>query len=237
MGTWDDGILDNDSASDGLLDLAHGVVTDIEGLGAGKTTLAATSRLGGAVGVLLQLSPYQFSGERGAVVTSAVQAHAASILRFPPPFRRVLQAVAAGEGEALAERRAKLPARQLKLLHAEATASPFGKREPALFAGDSAQAYVQQVARRCVKMVDDDFADESNWSDLCREASGLGGLAALLVLAPCKVSPLKLAGWQRKARRGLATLEADADEELPFQRKYHAKLDRVFTALLARFAA
>lgn len=235
MGTWDHGILDNDSASDGLADLAHGVGADIQSIGARKTSVVAASRLAGAVGVLLQLSAYAFTGATGAAITAALQAHARSIAKLSPGARRVLQAVIAGEGEALAERRGKLPIRQVRLLHAAATASPFGKREPALFASEPAMAHVQQVARRCVAMVDEDFADESNWSDLCREASGLGGLAALMVLEPCRVSTVKLTGWRRKAQRGLATLAAAADEELPFQRKYHASLDRVLEVLLARF--
>ena len=235
MGTWDHGILDNDCASDGLADLAHGVLADIERLGASKPTATSTARLGGAVGVLLQLSPARFSDETGAAITAALQTHADSIAALSPGPRRILRRVLAGEGAALAERPAKLPIRQVRLLHAEATRAPFGKREPALFEASAAKSYVQQVARRCVEGLDEDFADESNWSDLCRESVGMGGLAALMVLEPCKVSPRKLASWRLKAQRGLAALEADADDELPFQRSYHANLDKVFAALLTRF--
>lgn len=237
MGTWDHGLLDNDCASDGLGDLAHGVAEDIESLGAAKPTLTTTSRLGGAVGTLLQLSPYSFTGEPGGRVVAAVQAHAASIRGFPPPFRRTMDAVSVGEGEALASRPARMPRAHLALLHVGATRAPFGKREPALFAGKAATAYVQTVARRCVAGVDEDFEDESNWSDLCREGVGLGGLAALLVLSPCSVPARKLDGWRRKARRGLAALEAEPDDELEFHRVYYANLDRVFAALARRFAA
>lgn len=236
MGTWDRGLLDNDCASDGIDDLAGAVLEDIEALGEGKPTLAATGRLGAAVGVLLQLSPYSFTEEGGARVVAALQAHAGTIVQFPPPFRRVLQTVMAGGGEALAERPARMPRAQAALLHAGGGRA-FGRREPSLFAGKSGAAYVQVVARRCVEAIDEDFADEANWSDLCREGIGMGGLAALLVLAPCKVSTRKLAGWRRKAQLGLATLIEEEDEELEFQREYHANLDRVFAALLRRFAA
>lgn len=234
MGTWDHGLLDNDCASDTIVDLAREVAADIEQIGASKPTLATTARLGGAVGVLLQLSPYAFTGEPGGRIVAAVQAHAGSIRGFPPPFRRILGAVGAGEGEALASRPAWMPRAQIGLLHAGATRAPFGRREPALFAGKTAIAYVQVVARRCVAGVDEDFADEDNWSDLCREGVGLGGLAALLVLAPISVPARKIEGWRRKARRGLAALEAEPDDELEFHRSYHANLDRVFAALERR---
>ncbi len=236
MGTWDQGILDNDCASDGLGDVTHGVLADITRLGASKPTMTTTARLGAAVGVLLQLSAYSFTDTTGAAIVAALQAHAGTIARFPPAFRRVLQKVLAGEGEALAQRPGGLTLRPARLLHTAAKKSPFGKREPALFADKAAAAYVQVVTRRCVEMVDDDFADESNWSDLCREGLGIGGLAALLVLEPSRVPVRKISGWRKKAQRGLATLEADADEELDFQRKYHANLDRVFELLLARFS-
>lgn len=237
MGTWDHGLLDNDCASDGLGELADGILEDIEDIGAQRPTLAATGKLGGAVGVLMQLSPYAFSDETGARVAAAVQAHASGIIRFPPLFRRFMQQVGAGKGEALAEPRARMPKAQIAMLHRDSTEAPFGKRVAALFANKSGAAYVQTVARRCVEMIDEDFADETNWSDLCREGVGLGGLAALLVLTPCSVPTRKLEGWRRKAKAGLATLVAEPDEELPFHRMYYANLDRVFAALLRRFAA
>jgi len=236
MGTWDHGLLDNDCASDGVADIAVEISADIAELGAARPTLASTSKLGGAVGTLLQLSPYSFTGEPGRAVVAALQAHVASIRGFPPPFRRILSAVIAGEGEALAGRPARMPRAHIALLHVGATQAPFGKREPALFAGKSAMAYVQSVARRCVEGVDDDFADASNWSDLCREGVGLGGLAALLVLSPCRVPARKIAGWRRKARQGLAALAAEPDDELAFHRLYYANLDRTFAALARRFA-
>lgn len=237
MGTWDHGLLDNDCASDGLFELRETVVADLRKSAAVKPSPTATARLGAAIGVLLQLSDQPFAGDTGKEITAAAQAHAGAAASFPPPFRRLLAEVAADRGAPLAQRPAKLPASQSQLLHVGSQRPPFGKREPALFASTAAAAYAQQVARRCVRMVDADFADRSNWSDLCREGVGLGGLAVLLVLAPCAVSTAKLEGWRRKANTGLAALEREDDEELPFHRKYHANLDRIFVALLRRFAA
>ncbi len=83
-------------------------------------------------------------------------------------------------------------------------------------------------------MIDEDFEDADQWSDLCREGMGIGCLAVLLVLAPVHVPRSKIAKWQRCAAKGLAELEKEPNEELDFQRKYYKNLDAVFTAILAR---
>jgi hypothetical protein len=235
MGAWDHGLLDNDCAADGLADLATSVAADIEVLGARRPSATTTARLGAAVGVLLQLSPHEFRDEQGEALVAALTPHLGALARSPPGFRRLLLRVVDGGGEALAERPGRLPRGVAGLLHVGARGCPFGRREPALFVGDAAAAYVQSVARRCVRRVDDDLDDDSVRSDLCREGTGMGALAALLVLEPCRVSARRLASWRRKARRGLAELEDPDDDELPFQRAYYANLDRVFAALLARF--
>lgn len=239
MGTWDDGLLDNDTALDGLAELVDGVVQDIESIGAGKPTAAAAGRLAGAIGVLLQLAPDRFEkGEpAGERLAAAVRGQAKGVARLGAGARRVLGKLAAGEGLAPAERRGRMARTHAALLHAGSEESRFGRRVPALFAGAAGAAYVRAVARRCVAMVAEDFEDPANWGDLCREGIGIGGLAALLVLAPCRVAARTIAGWRSKARRGLAGLEAEDDEELGFHRGYYRNLDRVLGILMRRFAA
>jgi hypothetical protein len=238
MGTWDDGILDNDTALDGLGELEVGIASDIERLGASKPSAASTAKLGAAVGVLLQLSSYDFGldTDHGPAIVSAVKAHAKTIAKLPPAARKVLDAVAAGEGKALGDRPAKMTAKQIRLLNADAKESRFGKREASLFASPPAAAYVQEVAKRCVEMIDGDFEDADNWSDLCREGLGLGCLAALMILEPCKVSPAKVARWRRSAKKGIALLEKERDEELAFHRGYYRNLDGVLAILEKRFS-
>ena len=237
MGTWEDGLLDNDTALDGLGDLQSAIVADIVELGAAKPTATSTGRLAGAVGALLQLSAYDFDDEAdGSAIAAAVKAHAAEIAKLPAPARKLLDQVAAGHGKALAEREAKLPVEQMRLLHSGGKgASPFGRREPSLFATKAAAAYVQEIAQRCVGAVDGDFEDENNWNDLCREGVGIGTLPVLLVLAPCRVPTAKIERWRKKAKKGIASLEEEPDEELDFHRGYYAKLDKVLALLLRRF--
>lgn len=236
MGAWDRGLLDNDTASDGLLDLAREIVEDIERLGATRPTPTSTARLVAAIGVLLQLSPYQFAPDMSAPMIAAIRAHARQIAGLPAATRRILAEIEAGKAEPRADRRARMARTLTNLLHAGNPEAPFGRREPALFLGAPAERYVQTVARRCVAMIDDDFADDDNWSDLCREGVGIGALAALLVLDPCQVPVKKIEGWRRKAQKGIARLEADEDDELEFHRDYYANLDRVFAAVLRRFS-
>lgn len=238
MGTWDDGLLDNDTALDGLGDLTYGIGQDIVALGAESPGGDATERLCAAIGVLLQLSSYDFDPEspNGPGIAAALAAHATSIAELPDARRRVMQRVLDGEGMALAERPDEEAAAHAALFNKNAKASRFGRRETTLFSTDAARAYVQEVADRCVEAVDADFEDEGNWSDLCREAAGMGHLAVLSVLAPCAVSTEKIAAWREMATRGIAELRDRADDELEFQEGYYANLLGVLDVLAARFA-
>jgi hypothetical protein len=238
MGTWNEGILENDTAADGLAALQSSVVSDITELGAGPATPTSTATLGAAVGVLLQLSAYEFGldTDSGPEIVKALKAHAAQIAVLPTAARMVLERVMAGEGTAIAEQPAKVPASHLKLLYSGGTTrSPFGARQASLFTGSVGKKYVQKVAKRCIEAVDEAFDDEDNWCDLCREAEGIGTLAALLVIEPCKVPAAKIDAWRKKAKKGLAVLEADPDEELDFHQKYYANLDKLFGVLRDRF--
>ncbi|MBL4844794.1 MAG: hypothetical protein JKY65_04640 [Planctomycetes bacterium] len=238
MGTWDEGMLDNDSSLDGLGDITHGLIEDIQTLGTTEPGASSTGRLGAAIGILLQLSPFDFSADSGQSesIVEALKAHEQGIgSHLPAAAQKILARVVAGEGQKLAERTAALPATLTSALHTGAASGPFGLREPSLFETESGAAYVEEVAQRCVQLVADDFEDEDNWSDLCREASGMGALATLLVLEPCAVSPEKVLEWRTSAAKGLAQLEAEQDDELDFQRPYYANVDLVFAALLQRY--
>lgn len=239
MGTWDEGMLNNDCSADGLGEVVHWVIEDIQSLGATTPGARSTGRLGAAVGVLLQLpSSYYLSAqsEKSKGIIESLQAHEEGIrAHLPPAAQRILARVVAGEGPQLAERQAKMPAKLFRALHKDGKVGMFGRREPSLFDSPSGAAYVKALAKRCVKMIDEDFKDEDVWSDLCREAWSMGPLALLLVLEPCSVPPTKLARWRRSAAKGLALLEANEDDELDFQRPYYANVDVVFAKLLRRF--
>jgi len=239
MGTWAEGILDNDSTLDGLGDLRHEVVNDILAFGETKPTAASTNKLCAAVGLLLQLSSYDFKldGDSGPKIIAAVKAHEKSFTKLPSAARKLLALILDGKGEELAKRPEKMSPKTAKLLHTERPACPFGKREASLFESKEAATYVQSFAKRCIETIEEDFEDEDNWSDLCREGMGMAGLAALLVVGPCRVPVAKIARWRKNAKKGLAALEANPDDELDFHRKYYANLDKVYALLETRFAS
>jgi hypothetical protein len=237
MGTWDTGLLDNDAACDGLGDLQHQIVQDIVAIGAGRPTSASTEQLCGAVGVLLQLAahPFDVEVESGRQIEEALRSHATTIADLTPAARKLMTLVMDGRGKELGERRAKADSHDM-LLHSGAKESCFGQREESLFASKPAEQYVQSLAEKCVATIDEDFEDESIWSDLCREATGMGHLAVLTVLEPCKVSTSKIAEWRRLAQRGIDELRARKDSELDFHEEYYANLDKVYALLIERFA-
>lgn len=236
MGTWDDGILDNDTALDGLGDLAHGIVLDLAALGRAEPSARAAGRLAAGIGILLQMSAYALSPESPshASILAALAAQASSIAKLSPRARALLRDIAEGRGPARGERPAKIGKRLARRLHTSGR-SGLGKREPALFETPAGAAYVRELARRVVEGVESDLEDEENWSDLCREGMGVGGLALLLVLDPCRVSVAKIRRFRRCAAKGIAALEARADDELEFHRGYYANLDGVLAALEKRF--
>jgi hypothetical protein len=238
MGTWDEGLLDNDAAMDSLGDLSDSVLQDVLKLGSAAPGSLGTQTLAAAVGVLLQLSSWPFSSKSGHApkIFGAIRAHESGFGSLPAEAAAVLRGIAEGRAEEIAQRDGSMPEESRRLLnvHSKRT-SPFGHREPSLFTGDPARAYVQQVADRCVTSVNEDFEIEDNWSDLCREASSMGSLGALLVLEPCRVPVATIQAWRTAAATGLQRLEDEEDEELGFHRGYYRNLDGFLALLEERF--
>jgi hypothetical protein len=236
MGTWAEGILDNDGAFDGLGDLQQHLVDRLIALGEEMPSDEATGALAAVVGMLLQLSEGSFldDGDLDEVQTA---------LRAHQPFEglsaeaaKLLERVLAGEGHALASRPAELGAKVIDLLHSEAgSKSPFGAREAALFEGEAAADEVQDVVDWCVDQLASDFEEDDVVSDLAREGEYVGLLGALLVLEPASLPDEDFVAWRTAAKEGLAVIEESADE-VDFHRQYYQRLDTVFGLLLERAA-
>jgi len=233
MGTWGKGLLDSDAACDALGDLCDQIVSDIVRLGDAPD---ATDELCAAVGVLLQLSAYDFRSRRGTGIVTATQNHATQIERLSADAQRVMRRVMAGEGAELAEQPDPDSAVHADIFKKGARTSRFGERHPDLFQNPRGAAYVQSIANRCVESIEEELRDEGTWSDLCREAGSMGLLGVLAVLAPCSVPRATIESWNEKARKGLAELRQRKDDDLEFHEAYYANLDRAFDILAARFA-
>lgn len=237
MGTWDEGILDNDSALDGLGDISHGIIEDLKALKDAETNIVTVGRLGAAIGVLLQFSPFDFTEASGNAesILGAIKTHKAGIDKhLSKDAQELLSEVAGGKGESLAQRSIELPKELLNAIHSHATASNFAKREASLFELEAGQKYVQEIGQRIIELVGEDFDDEDICSDLCREAPSMGPLSLLLVLKPLTLPKTTIQQWRERAQKGFKTLETMGEDggELGFHRPYYQNVDIVFAALL-----
>jgi hypothetical protein len=231
MGTWAEGILDNDAAFDGLGDLQHHLVDECIRLGEEMPSVEATGALGAAIGTVLQLAPNAFGPDADIdELTTALRAHQ-PFADVSPKAAALLERLLTDEAQALSARRATLAPEVLDLLHSEKGPAPFGLREPVLFEGEAAADFVQDIADWCIDQLAFDFEDDELISDLAREGASVGMLGALLVLEPVTLPREDLVAWREAAKEGLAVIEESADE-VPFHQQYYHRLDGVFAALL-----
>lgn len=238
MGTWDRGLFDNDTTADALLDLRSTMTAEATTLLALKPTAARAERVAGCVGLLLQLSPDEYFWKeseegKGFIAALATWATPTALLFLTPAARKIVLVVAGGQPPLKSATMAKSTA---SLLHIGGSGAPFGTRQAPLFNTPGALAMVKLVGREITAALDEDFEDESNWGDLCREGLGLGGLGFLLVLSPMPVKATKLQRWRKLSHTGLLQLELEPDDEIEFQRAYYRNLDKVFALVLRRAA-
>jgi len=244
MGAWGHGILQNDTAQDGLVGVIHTIYDDVVALEKKPTNAKTAARLGAGVGLLLQLSAgYWFSddGPSWPKLREVLAQHERAFADVSPEVDRLLADVLAGKGRELAARDGPPDARLGEALFATNSDGfpmerTFGLREPALFAHKEAARYVQEVADRLVKQLDDGFADDDVVAFLDEEAEWIAALAVLLVLEPCRVDPDHFASWRARFRRATAADEEDVDQE-SFEARYGACLERAFQIGIDKFAA
>jgi hypothetical protein len=246
MGAWGYGILQNDAAQDDLCEVIEGIHGDVIALRKEPTNSKTVARLGAGVGLLLQLSAgYWFSeeGEHWAPLREVLAQHQSGFAAVSPEVDRILADVLAGKGGELAARDAPPDTRLSGALFAtDAKHFPmertFSYREPALFADPEAARYVQEVADRLMKKVDEGFADDEIVEDLSREADFMAALGVLLVLEPCRIDPDHFASWRTRFREVKAEADEQSDPlELEFDERYTACLEQTFQIGIDRFSA
>jgi hypothetical protein len=236
MGTWDDGLLDNDTALDGLGELEDVILADVRALGGRVPSPDTTAELAAAIGVYLQLASEGLDpGDTNRpVLVTALGAHAEELTKLPREAQDVLGAIS--RGEAVAGKPAELPAEAVRLLAAGADSAPFHAPIRGLSAAKRGAAYVQSVANRCAQMIDEDLEDEDTAADLAREGLGIAALGVLLVLPPYALSTKRTKAWRRAVKNGLAALVSAEDDELDFHRGYYANVLGVIDLVEKRLA-
>lgn len=239
MGTWGRGILQNDTAQDGLCGVIQGICDDVLALGAKRATKKSVARLGAGVGLLLQLSAnYWFDEEsrHWPPLREALESHRKMFAALSPEAGKILTDVLDGKGQELAARDAAPNARLGRALFATDSQGfsmerTFGYREPSLFEGPEAAQYVQSVADRLVAELDEGFDDDSMVEDPCREAEFIAALAVLLILEPCQVDADHFASWRARFRAA----QGDYGDESAFFADYNANLELAFELGIEKF--
>lgn len=237
MGTWGTGILQNDAAQDSLVEAAReieeAVVARLE-----ESSDDAWPALIGAVGLLVQFSPYSLSRENpfSAVLANAIEQHRPRMEGVTPELARVLDALAARR-EPDYEVITFPPALETALHGPDASTFPVQKtwaRAPeGCFHHDGARAFLQEFADQRIAKVETDFAEEEALSDLCREGFAMGDFALLLILDSVHVDPATFPRWRDAWRE--ARQEPDPSEA-EFFREYDACLESAFEYGIARFS-
>jgi hypothetical protein len=245
MGAWGHGILQNDSAQDDLCEVIAGIYGDVIALGKEPTNRTTVARLGAGVGLMLQLSAGYWFSEEGhywGPLREVLALHEKGFAAVPPEAGRILADVLAGKGEELAARDAPPDTRLSGALFAEESQGfpmerTFGYREPALFADPEAERYVQEVADRLARNVDEGIAYDDMVADPCREANFMAALVVLLVLEPCRVRPDRFTSWRARFRKVQGEAGPGDPNESAFFAAYHACLEQALQIGIDRFSA
>lgn len=206
MGRWGYGILDGDGPLDGVGGVIHAIEADITRYARTRSGPRTPARLGAAVGLLLQLSPYSFEDEEiAATIARALKKHGANFGSLPPEASSLLERVAAGEGRAIAARRGKRGGELAQALGRYLD----GVREPSLFEHPLARAYAQKIALRCARRLERALA--SDGLGLIDDDRWMGTLGALLIVGPWSIAPSRVEAWRARYEAALDGLRSEDD--------------------------
>jgi len=214
MGTWDDGLWDNDSALDELWTLVK-----IEG------EEPDAARLAVRIGLLAWLNPISIQSDEGRL-REMVDA-AAGLEHLPGETREALNELLANR-EAVMGRHSRTP-------EVEAAIGGYsdGPRIDALLRFPGAQPVIDALAEDCAGMLD---ALLRPGKDLYEIAGGLASLGVLIELTQAGLhgpTPARVERW----RTGLTAIDKATREERSFWWKYIRRVRRGFDLLVPPPAA
>ena len=243
MGAWGYGVLQNDTAQDGICDVANTIEEHICKLKK-KGSIDSAAVLGAATGILLQFSPYSFNPESNFYpdLVEALKNNKPFFSALPAKAVRVLETVLEGKSETLLERPGTLDKDIDKALKGDEEPKgfimekEFSYRDIELFSHPVARQYIQEVVDDLVAEVDEGFKDEEQVSDISREGYFMGAFGLLLVLEPCKIDPEYFLQWQNRFNKVWQSLDFEPDElEDKFNALYNANLYLAFDCGIKKF--
>jgi hypothetical protein len=241
MGAWGCGLLQNDVSQDALVRFLQTIDADVARLRRRRPTADLAGRLAGAVGLLLQLmsvSSFDPDSERGATLLAVLQRQASAFPALPKTAIDLLGAIRAGKGLELVEQEGTLPAELAQAFFEEEpgflTERGTGMYHAGLFEHSASAAYVQEVADRCVEVVQRGFADLGEPPEMWEEhGDEIVALCVLLQLQPCRVSAELFRDWWSRYHAS----EGDDLEGLEeYEQDYRRCLWRALNYGLRRFS-
>ena len=241
MGSWGYGILQNDTAQDGICDVIHRIERDISNLPATPSRDTA-ARLAAGIALLLQLSPYSFDPENDfrdkLMLVLAANRH--YFAQLPRTAEGILGAILDGRGQELASRDGDVDLQIDTVLHSDENEGfimqkTFSAVETDLLQHPISIAYLQRIVDSIVEMVNKGFSDEQ-MLDLSREAYFIGQVGLLLVLPQCHVDPNNFKQWQDRFTKLWGKKSTDNKIESEFDTRYNANIVKAFKCGIERFS-
>jgi hypothetical protein len=250
MGAWGHGILQNDTAQDGLCDVLHWIADDILKWTRRRPTEAIAARIGAGVGLLLHLSAHYWLNPENdqfyPKLLAVLERHQPAFASLGPEAARLLEQVRQGKGLELVERDGPPnPALAAILFPRDVGDFPmqriFGLREPSLFAHPEAVRFVQEIADRCVAWIDKEFDDDVKAGWPLEETEAVGALGVLLEIEPCRVDPDRFASWRARWQAARAPTPEDQEDDPEVEEdeldESEQCLDAAFRYGIKKFAA
>jgi hypothetical protein len=215
MGTWSDGLWDNDSALDELW-----LLVKIDG------EEPDAARLAVRIGLLAWLNPISIQSDEGHL-GAMVDAAAAGREHLPGETREALRELLAHR-EAVMERHSRTPE-----VHAAMGGYSDGPRIDALLRFPGAQPVIDELAEACAGMLDVLLRPGKSLYEIAGGLASLGVLIELTQAGLHRPTPARVARW----RAGLTAIDKATREERSFWWKYIRRVRLGFDLLVPRPAA
>jgi hypothetical protein len=210
MGTWDDGLYDNDHALDVLPEMTEGVDLD-----------RSPAHLAVGIGLRLWMAASSLHLHTDEI-RAALGRHEGWLAELPEEAREALRAIAA-DPKAAAERRGSRTQEDRAVLGTYNE----GPRIDALFRVQGAGDVIREVAEKCIAHLDELTRHED--ADLYEIAGDLAPLGVLLEMRAVgvRVPRAKIKAWQAAFRR----MDETTDAERVFWDKYVTRVKKGFARL------
>jgi hypothetical protein len=210
MGTWDDGLYDNDHALDVLPEMTEGVDLD-----------RSPAHLAVGIGLRVWMASSSLEPHSGEI-RAALQRHEAWLAELPEEARKALCDIADNPKAASERRGSRTPEDRAVL----GTYNE-GPRIDVLFRVQGADDVIREVADKCIAHLDEVTRHED--ADLYEIAGDLAPLGVLLEMRAVgvRVPRAKIKAWQAAFRR----MDESTDAERAFWDKYVARVKRGFARL------